>query len=168
MLQEDLSNDSYICFLVLLDVCHLLFFIWILKQFTTWNTTLVCTSGALFGLLEAILAELLTNWTIYGNKVLYIIIIFCIGKQGLWWQILSHVSKCDAFTSLLVNLDLAVGFMPRRYSMADFVPAAIIRNSYYISHGSAIGHNACSYGGFSAGLHNPLLTTPLKIKHYPL
>lgn len=37
------------------------------------STVSVDASSALFGLLGAMLSELLTNWSIYANKVLYII-----------------------------------------------------------------------------------------------
>ncbi|TKY48083.1 RHOMBOID protein 5 [Spatholobus suberectus] len=55
----------------------------------------VGASGALFGLLGAMLSELLTNWSIYANK-------------------------CAALASLLiiVGLNLAVGFLPRVDSSA--------------------------------------------------
>ncbi|XP_057457616.1 RHOMBOID-like protein 5 [Lotus japonicus] len=66
----------------LLSILHL-------RESSTPNTVSVGASGALFGLLGAMLSELLTNWSIYANK-------------------------CAALTSMLViiGLNLAVGFLP--------------------------------------------------------
>jgi membrane associated rhomboid family serine protease len=41
----------------------------LLSAIHTKSTISVGASGALFGLMGAMLSELLTNWTIYANKV---------------------------------------------------------------------------------------------------
>jgi membrane associated rhomboid family serine protease len=35
-----------------------------------WSSVSVGASGALFGLIGSMLSELITNWTLYANKVL--------------------------------------------------------------------------------------------------
>jgi membrane associated rhomboid family serine protease len=82
------------------------------------NTISVGASGALFGLLGAMLSELLTNWTIYLNKVLYNDIFFCFErrrKKNMTRDLkLCFLLQCAALTSLLliIGLNLAVGFLP--------------------------------------------------------
>lgn len=49
----------------------------ILSSLFIQNSISVGASGALFGLLGAMLSELLTNWTIYANKVYFSATGFC-------------------------------------------------------------------------------------------
>lgn len=50
----------------------------ILSSLFIQNSISVGASGALFGLLGAMLSELLTNWTIYANKVYSQLLVFAV------------------------------------------------------------------------------------------
>lgn len=57
------------------------------------STISVGASGALFGLLGGMLSELLTNWTIYENKLLALSILMLIITMNLAMGILPHVDN---------------------------------------------------------------------------
>ncbi|OAY84692.1 RHOMBOID-like protein 1, partial [Ananas comosus] len=79
----------------------------------------VGASGALFGLLGAMLSELIMNWTIYANKVTI--------HTSLQWQYLNSILSAEScafqFAALLtlivvIAINLAVGIVPHVDSSA--------------------------------------------------
>ncbi|KAL3498787.1 hypothetical protein ACH5RR_041519 [Cinchona calisaya] len=65
----------------------------ILSSLFIQHSVSVGTSGALFGLLGAMLSELLTNWTIYSNKVAALFTLVIIVAINLALGILPHVDN---------------------------------------------------------------------------
>lgn len=65
------SNGTVLAFAVRIGVLYILSGIGgsILSSLFVRTTISVGASGALFGLLGGMLSELITNWTIYANKV---------------------------------------------------------------------------------------------------
>lgn len=76
------------------------------------NSISVGASGALFGLLGAMLSELLTNWTIYTNKAAAIITLLIIVAINLAVGILPHVDNFahigGFFTGFLLGFVLLI------------------------------------------------------------
>ncbi|XP_020249268.1 RHOMBOID-like protein 2 [Asparagus officinalis] len=101
------------------------------------NSISVGASGALFGLLGAMLSELFTNWTIYTNKAAAILTLLIIIVINLAIGILPHVDNFahigGFLTGLLLGFVLLMrpqfGWIERRY-----LPQASQVNSKYKAH----------------------------------
>ncbi|XP_048325864.2 RHOMBOID-like protein 3 [Ziziphus jujuba] len=77
------------------------------------NNISVGASGALFGLLGAMLSELLTNWTIYTNKVAALLTLLIIIIVNLGIGILPHVDNYAHIGGFLTGFLLGFVLMPR-------------------------------------------------------
>ncbi|CAN1751936.1 RHOMBOID-like protein 3 [Linum perenne] len=73
----------------------------------------VGASGALFGLLGAMLSELLTNWTIYSNKAAAMITLLVIIAVNLAIGILPHVDNFAHIGGFLTGFLLGFILLPR-------------------------------------------------------
>ncbi|CAJ2630073.1 inactive rhomboid protein 1-like [Trifolium pratense] len=77
------------------------------------NNISVGASGALFGLLGAMLSELLTNWTIYSNKVMALFTLLIIIVVNLAIGILPHVDNFAHIGGFVVGFLLGFILLPR-------------------------------------------------------
>lgn len=77
------------------------------------NSISVGASGALFGLLGSMLAELITNWTIYTNKVAALITLLLILAINLAIGILPHVDNFAHIGGFLSGFLLGFLLLPR-------------------------------------------------------
>ncbi|XP_048426930.1 RHOMBOID-like protein 2 [Pyrus x bretschneideri] len=73
----------------------------------------VGASGALFGLLGAMLSELITNWTIYTNKVAALLTLLVIVAINLAIGILPHVDNFAHIGGFLTGFLIGFILMPR-------------------------------------------------------
>ncbi|KAE8672341.1 hypothetical protein F3Y22_tig00111843pilonHSYRG00005 [Hibiscus syriacus] len=77
------------------------------------NNISVGTSGALFGLLGAMLSELVTNWTIYTNKAMAMLTLMVIIVINLAIGILPHVDNFAHIGGFLTGFLLGFVLLPR-------------------------------------------------------
>ncbi|XP_047162644.1 RHOMBOID-like protein 2 [Vigna umbellata] len=75
--------------------------------------TSVGASGALFGLLGAMLSELITNWTIYSNKAMALLTLLVIIVINLGIGILPHVDNFAHIGGFVVGFLLGFILLPR-------------------------------------------------------
>ncbi|KAK8583507.1 hypothetical protein V6N12_067777 [Hibiscus sabdariffa] len=77
------------------------------------NDISVGASGALFGLLGAMLSELITNWTIYTNKAMALLTLLVIIAINLAIGILPHVDNFANIGGFLIGFLLGFVLLPR-------------------------------------------------------
>ncbi|KAK6926274.1 Peptidase S54, rhomboid domain [Dillenia turbinata] len=85
----------------------------ILSSFFIENYISVGASGALFGLLGAMLSELLTNWSIYSNKAAALITLIFIVAINLAVGILPHVDNFAHIGGFWTGFLLGFVLLPR-------------------------------------------------------
>ncbi|KAJ8753001.1 hypothetical protein K2173_008736 [Erythroxylum novogranatense] len=98
------------------------------------NNISVGASGALFGLLGAMLSELLTNWTIYTNKAAALLTLIFIIAINLAIGILPHVDNFAHIGGFLSGFLLGFVLLPRpQFAWLDRrnIPAGVNVKSKY-------------------------------------
>ncbi|GMI76498.1 RHOMBOID-like protein 3 [Hibiscus trionum] len=78
------------------------------------NNISVGASGALFGLLGAMLSELVTNWTLYTNKAMALLTLVLIIAVNLAIGIFPHVYNFAHIGGFLIGFLLGFVLLPRR------------------------------------------------------
>jgi hypothetical protein len=85
----------------------------VLSSLSIQNSISVGASGALFGLLGAMLSELFTNWTIYSNKAAALMTILVVIAINLAIGILPHVDNFAHIGGFLTGILLGFIFLMR-------------------------------------------------------
>jgi hypothetical protein len=85
----------------------------VLSSLFIQNNISVGASGALFGLLGAMLSELFTNWTIYSNKAAALMTILVVIAINLAIGILPHVDNFAHIGGFLTGILLGFIFLMR-------------------------------------------------------
>ncbi|XP_059304843.1 RHOMBOID-like protein 3 [Lycium ferocissimum] len=102
----------------------------------------VGASGALFGLLGAMLSELITNWSIYTNKVCALLTLLVIVAINLAVGILPHVDNFAHIGGFLTGFLLGFVLLPRPqlgWMERRSRPAGVRVNSKYKAHQYILG-----------------------------
>lgn len=129
----------------------------ILSSLFIRNSISVGASGALFGLLGAMLSELITNWSIYTNKVAALLTLIVIVLINLAIGILPHVNNFAHIGGFLTGILLGFILLPRpqfgwleRYSL----PAGVHVSSKYKAYQYVLGvlSLVLVIAGFAVGL----------------
>ncbi|XP_044468398.1 RHOMBOID-like protein 3 [Mangifera indica] len=106
----------------------------VLSSLFLHNNISVGASGALFGLLGAMLSELITNWSLYTNKAAALVTLLVIIAINLAIGILPHVDNFAHFGGFLTGFFLGFILLPRpRFGWLDRrnLPAsAPVRSKY--------------------------------------
>ncbi|KAK6132132.1 hypothetical protein DH2020_034123 [Rehmannia glutinosa] len=110
-----LANMLSLVFIVRIGIIYLLsgFGGSILSSLFIRNRISVGASGALFGLLGAMLSELITNWSIYTNKVAALLTLLVIVLINLAVGILPHVDNFAHIGGFLTGFLLGFIMLPR-------------------------------------------------------
>ncbi|OIW08008.1 hypothetical protein TanjilG_20109 [Lupinus angustifolius] len=98
------------------------------------NNISVGASGALFGLLGAMLSELITNWTIYSNKAAALLTLLVIVVINLAIGILPHIDNFAHIGGFLTGLLLGFILLARpQYGWLEqrHLPAGVRRKSKF-------------------------------------
>ncbi|CAN4085192.1 unnamed protein product [Withania somnifera] len=117
----------------------------------------VGASGALFGLLGAMLSELITNWSIYTNKVCALLTLLVIVAINLAVGILPHVDNFAHIGGFLTGFLLGFVLLPRPqlgWMERCNLPAGIRVNSKYKAYQYVLGLLSLIMlvAGFTVGL----------------
>lgn len=102
----------------------------------------VGASGALFGLLGAMLSELITNWSIYTNKVCALLTLLVIVAINLAVGILPHVDNFAHIGGFLTGFLLGFVLLPRPqlgWMERRNLPAGVRVNSKYKAYQYVLG-----------------------------
>lgn len=117
----------------------------------------VGASGALFGLLGAMLSELITNWSIYTNKVCALLTLLVIVAINLAVGILPHVDNFAHIGGFLTGFLLGFVLLPRPqlgWMERRTLPAGVRVNSKYKAYQYVLGLLSLILlvAGFTVGL----------------